>query len=224
MTPGDNYFSLRKVIPEHVTIVLAAKTRTPDEIREVISAGASDIGYNYVQEADLMRQSLGKEADLLTWHMIGHIQTNKINRAIEIFNCFQTIDSVERASSLNTRSTDQGKTPFPVLIEINIASETAKKGFPPDIDLIEDAVRRISAMRGLILRGLMTMGPADCDGPGLRPWFKKVKVLFDEINNRNIPGVRLTTLSMGMSDSYIEAIEEGSNMVRLGSIIFGDRA
>ncbi len=224
MTPGEKYYSLRRTIPSDITIVLAAKTRTSDEIKDVISAGATDIGYNYVQEADIMHQALGEQAKLVNWHMIGHLQTNKINRAIEIFDSFQTIDSVERAAALNARILSARKGPFPVLLEINIASEPAKKGFPPIIDHIDDSIHRISLMPGLILQGLMTMGPSDCDGPALRPWFKKSKKLFDEINNRNIQCVKLTTLSMGMSDSYIEAIEEGSTMVRLGSIVFGERS
>jgi len=223
MSAGDQYQSLRKSIPENVTIVLAAKTRTPDEIMEVISAGALDIGYNYVQEADTMYQALGSQSEKMTWHMIGHLQTNKINRALDIFNYFQTIDSQDRAKALNNRLLAKGLKTVPVLMEINIAGEKAKDGFPPDFTVIEDAVRGIINLPGLDLRGFMTMGPADADGPSLRPWFRKARKIFDEINSLDIPSFRMTTLSMGMSDSYIEAIEEGSTMIRLGSLVFGDR-
>lgn len=223
MTAGERYRLLREQIPPQVDIVIAAKRRNPEELKDVINAGALNIGYNYVQETENMRNAIGPVPSHVKWHMIGHLQTNKINKSLEIFDMIQTIDSIEKAVSLDDRIKTRGRSPMPILIEINIAREINKAGFPPDPEILENAVRRILELSHVSLEGMMTMGPMDCDGPSLRPWFRETRLLFEHIRSLDIPLTCFTKLSMGMSDSYIEAIEEGSNMIRLGNIIFGER-
>jgi pyridoxal phosphate enzyme (YggS family) len=206
MSIAENYQKIRKEIPDYVTIVLASKTRTAEEISEVINAGATDIGENYVQEAEKIYKQLGEKAKKVRWHMIGHLQTNKINKALPIFDVIQTVDSLEKAMAINAKAERIAKT-IPVYIEVNIGSEMTKAGVKPEYNIIENLVKEMSKLEYLTVEGLMTMG---------REIFEKIKAL-------DLPNVNMKTLSMGMSNSYKVAIEEGSNMVRLGTIVFGER-
>jgi pyridoxal phosphate enzyme (YggS family) len=222
MSITENYQQIRTEIPEDVTIVLAGKTRTPEEIEEVIDVGATDIGENYVQEAETKYQALGDKAKRLRWHMIGLLQKNKINKALQIFNVFQTIDSLEKALAVNKRAARIGKV-LSVYIEVNIGSEFTKSGIPPEYDMIEQLVREMSSLEYLRVEGLMTMGPLSDDPEESRPYFRETKKIFDKIKSLEVPKVTMKTLSMGMSSSYKVAIEEGANMIRLGTVIFGAR-
>ncbi len=222
MSITDNFQRLRQEIPEHVTIVVAAKTRDLEEVEEVIDAGATDIGENYVQEAEAMFQAFGDKAEQVRWHMIGALQKNKINKALPIFDVFQTVDSLEKAVALNKRTARLNKV-LPVYIEVNIGGESSKSGMPPEYDSIEQLVRDIAALEYLRVEGLMTMAPFTPDPEESRPYFRETKKIFDNIAKLDLPNVSMKTLSMGMSDSYKVAIEEGSTMVRLGTIIFGPR-
>ena len=219
---AKNYQKIREEIPGSVTIVLAGKTRTMKEIEEVIEAGATDIGENYVQEAEKMYDSLGEKTKKVRWHMIGHLQKNKINNALRIFDVIQTVDSLEKAVAIDKRAQGAGKTNS-VYIEINIGSEMTKAGIKPEYEVVENLVRKISKFEHLSLEGLMTMGPRFGDPEDSRPYFRKTKDVFERIKALNLPGVKMETLSMGMSNSYKVAIEEGSNMVRLGTVVFGER-
>ena len=218
----EQYQKIREKIPEHVTIVLAAKTRRPEEVKEVIDAGAMDIGENYLQEAEQMVAMLGDTAKKVRWHMIGDLQKNKINRALKVFNLVQTLSSFEKAEALNQRAADAGKI-MSVYVEINSGKEESKKGVDPDFEKVKDLVVSISGLEYLSIEGLMTMGPMTSNPEDSRPYFRKAKKLFDDINELDLPGVNLNMLSMGMSESYQVAIEEGSNMIRLGRVVFGER-
>ena len=222
MSIKENYQKLREEIPDNVTIVLASKVRTPEEVEEVIDAGAADIGENYVQEAENMYNALGEKARMVRWHMIGHLQKNKMNKAIKIFDVIQTVDSLETAVAIDKRAGKAGKK-ISVLVEINIGSEMTKAGVKPEYEVIENLVKKNLKLDYLRLEGLMTMGPRFGNPEDSRPYFKKTKNIFERINALNLPGVKMETLSMGMSNSYKVAIEEGSNMVRLGTIVFGER-
>ncbi len=222
MSIANNYQKTRKVIPGNVTIILAGKGRTNKEIEEVIDAGAEDLGENYVQEAERMYEVLGEKAGKVKWHMIGHLQKNKINKALKIFDVIQTIDSQEIAEALNERAEKIGKT-VPVYIEVNIGDEEAKSGVKADYRVIESLARGISQLQSLRLEGLMTMEPQVENPEDSRPYFQKTKDIFDRIKDLNLPNVDMKYLSMGISGSYKIAIEEGSNMVRLGTVIFGER-
>ncbi|MBD3305474.1 YggS family pyridoxal phosphate-dependent enzyme [candidate division KSB3 bacterium] len=222
MSIKENYQRIRDAIPDEVTIVLAGKTRTPEEIEEAIAAGATDIGENYVQEAEEKFQAVGDHARQVRWHMIGPLQKNKINKALPIFNVVQTVNSLKNAQDINTRAARVGKV-LTVYLEINIGEETAKAGIPPDYEQIEQLVRDMSHLNHLSVEGLMTMGPLSGDPEETRPYFRETKKIFDRLAALEIPQVKMQTLSMGMSASYQIAIEEGATMVRLGTIIFGPR-
>lgn len=223
MSIAENFLSLRKTIPDHVTIVAAVKTRTVNEVKEIIDAGLTDIGHNYVQEGITMFEELGEYAAKVRWHMIGDIQTNKINKALHFSDIIQTIDSIEKADAINKRVACSGKNRVAVLIEINSGQESAKTGIDPDIEKVAALARHISHLDYIKLEGLMTMGPFAGDPEESRPYFKTTKKIFNAIQTLNIPNIEMKTLSMGMSNSYQIAIEEGSNMIRLGTILFGAR-
>lgn len=222
MSIADIYARLRSEIPEHVTIVPAAKTRSVQEMLEVIEAGATDLGHNYVQEAEQARAALGDAAGKVRWHLIGHLQTNKINKALQVFDFFQTIDSLEKACALDMRAARLDRV-VPVYIEINSASEASKSGIAPEFEMLEALARGVCSLKQLRLEGLMTMGPLGADEAEVRMAFKKTRHLFDRLQEVDLPGACLKTLSMGMTDSYLMAIEEGATMVRPGTIVFGSR-
>ena len=222
MSISDNFKKIKESIPEHVTIVAAAKTRTADEVAELIEAGLTDIGSNYIQEAEPLFDTLSGKYKHVRWHMIGHLQKNKINKALRVSDIIQTVDSIKNAGDINTRAEKMDKT-VSVLIEVNIGGESSKDGVAPEFDNIRELALKIADLKNLKLEGLMTMGPVTGSPEELRPYFREVKKIYDRLNQSGLPGIKLETLSMGMSGSYRVAIEEGSNMVRLGTILFGQR-
>jgi len=228
MSISTNYARIAKQLPDYVTIVVSCKTRTAEEIEEAIDAGATDIGENYVQEAGQMYSSLQKKAAKVRWHMIGHLQTNKINKALRIFDVIQTVDSLEKAVAIDKRVERATKKIVPVYIEINIGSEFSKAGIKPAEhepfdEYMEKLAEDISALNHLRLEGLMTMGPRFGNPEDVRPYFRRTRRIFERIKGLNSPNVDMKYLSMGMTNSYRVAIEEGSNMVRIGTAIFGER-
>ncbi|MBW2035616.1 MAG: YggS family pyridoxal phosphate-dependent enzyme [Deltaproteobacteria bacterium] len=213
----NNMKGILEELPEGVELVGAAKTRTPDEILECVEAGLKIIGENYVQEAERAFQVVGDKAK---WHMIGHLQSNKAKKAVKIFDMIETVDSIKLAKVIDKSCANIGKV-MTVLIEINSGEEIQKAGVLP-----EDAVslvRDISELKNIKIMGLMTMGPFAGDPENARPYFQKTKKLFEEIKKIDLPGVEMEYLSMGMSNSYKVALEEGANMVRIGTKIFGER-
>jgi len=212
--------SVQKIIatlPSDVLLVAAAKTRTLEEVQAVIEAGLINIGYNYIQEALPIIEAVGDRAK---WHMIGHLQTNKAKFVAESFDMCQTIDSWRLAKYLDQRcKLVQRK--LPVLIEINSGKESNKTGVLPK-DLYE-LVERMSGLKNLQVQGLMTMGPRFGDPENSRPYFKLTRQAFDQIAAKNKPNIEMKYLSMGMSNSYKIAIEEGANIVRIGTDLFGER-
>lgn len=212
--------NLRKILeelPPGVKLVGAAKTRTADEILEAVEAGLEIVGENYVQEAESVFSQVGKR---LEWHMIGHLQRNKAKKAVKIFDMIQTVDSMKLAKEIDKQCKKINKI-MPVLIEINSAEEEQKAGVMPGdaIPLIE----QISTLSNIKVMGLMTMGPLTGDPEEARPYFQKTNEIFEELKSRDIPNVEMRYLSMGMSDSYKVALQEGANMVRIGTKIFGER-
>jgi pyridoxal phosphate enzyme (YggS family) len=212
--------SVRKILaelPPGVLLVAAAKGRTPQEILEAIEAGVQIIGENYVQEAERAFSVIGRRAQ---WHMIGHLQKNKAKRAVEIFDMIETLDSVELAQALEKHCARLNRV-MPVLVEINSGREPQKSGvFPEDAEAL---IREVSRFPHLKILGLMTMGPRFGDPEDARPYFHETKKLFDKLKALQIPNVAMQYLSMGMSNSYTIALEEGANIVRIGTKIFGER-
>jgi len=228
MSIKDNYRRLRETIPPNADIIVAAKTRRPEEVAAVIEAGAKHIGENYVQEAAQMQRSLGAHARDVTWHMIGHLQKNKINKALRAFDIIQSVDSVERAAAIDARVETAAKRIVPILVEINIGSEEAKAGLSPADhepfeEYMEQCAEEISRLEHVRFQGLMTMGPRVGDPEESRPYFRRVKKIFDRISGLRLDRVDMRHLSMGMTNSYRIALEEGANMVRIGTAIFGER-
>ncbi len=218
MTIEKNYRKIRSEVPDHVMIVPAAKTRTPDEIRELMDAGITDIGENYVQETEDIQRALGDSAKALRWHLIGHLQTNKINKVLGLFDVIETIDSLKLARAVNQRA----KTVRSVLIEINSGREPQKTGVLPEE--AEAVIREIATLDKISVQGLMTMGPRFGDPEDARPYYRATKELSTNIASLNLPGVKMEVLSMGMSNAYRIAIEEGSTLIRPGTVLFGKRA
>ncbi|MCK9265793.1 YggS family pyridoxal phosphate-dependent enzyme [bacterium] len=204
-------------IPENVKLVAATKTRTIEEIKEVIDAGVEILGENYVQEAEGKILEIGKA---IQWHMVGHLQTNKADKAVDIFDMVETVDSIRLANRLN-RTASEKKIVYPVLIEINSGKEEKKAGvFPEEA---ESLIRNISKLSHIRIEGLMTMGPFLEKVEEIKPFFRLTKEIFDYIKSISIPNVEMKYLSMGMSDTWRIAIEEGANLIRLGTVIFGPR-
>lgn len=228
MTIAANYARLREEIPDHVTIVVAAKTRSVEDIVEVVDAGATDLGENYVQEAEEMRDRLADKAKTVRWHMIGYLQTNKINRALEVFDVVQTVDSMEKAIALDKRVERAKRGTLPVFIEINIGSEFTKAGIRPDEHepfepYMEQLVTELSELGHIRIEGLMTVGPRCGDPESSRPYFRRTRRLFEGLAALALPNVQMLCLSMGMTNSYQVAIEEGASMIRVGTAVFGPR-
>lgn len=217
MNIRDNFLKIRKEIPDYVQIVLAAKMRTKEEIEEAISAGAEIIGENYVQEAEKAFALIGRR---VKWHFIGHLQKNKVKKAVKMFDLIETLDSFELAKEIDKRCANLNKI-MPVLCEINIAKEKTKSGVYPEE--VETLLKSISPLKYVKVKGLMTMGPRFGDPEEARPYFKKTKEIFERIKKMNIPNIEMKYLSMGMSNTYQVAIEEGANIIRIGTKIFGER-
>lgn len=208
---------IKSNIPSGVLLVAAAKTRSLREVEAVIEAGVTDIGYNYVQEALPIIQEVGDRA---TWHMIGHLQTNKAKYVAEYFDMCQTVDSWHLAKYLDQRCRMVDRV-LPVLVEINSGKESNKTGvLPKDVDAL---IEKISSLENLRVQGIMTMGPRFGDPENSRPYFQLTREIFERIADKDIPNVEMKYLSMGMSNSYQIAIEEGANIVRIGTKLFGER-
>jgi pyridoxal phosphate enzyme (YggS family) len=207
-----------------VSIIAVTKTVSPERVRAAYELGLADFGENRVQEA---REKLPALRDLpLRWHMIGHLQRNKAKQAVELFSMVQSVDSVEIAEHLDRYMQARGGV-LPVLLEINIGGEAAKSGFArPDNDPrwseFLAAVGRITALAGLDVRGLMTVAPLLSDPELARPYFHDMLMLRERLR-REAPQVAWAHLSMGMTDDFEVAVEEGATMVRLGRALFGPR-
>ena len=213
----ENVKAILKELPPGVELVAAAKARTPEEILRAVEAGIRIIGENYVQEALAAFKLVGH---MVKWHFIGHLQRNKVKKAVEIFDMIEAVDSMTIAEEINKRCSQREKI-MPILIEINSGREPQKFGLLPEE--AEDFIRDISKLKNIRIQGLMTMGPFTGDPEDARPYFVETKKMFDKISALNLPDVEMGYLSMGMTNSYHVAIEEGANMVRIGTKIFGPR-
>ena len=213
----ENIDRILSELPDGVQLVAAAKTRTPEEILEAVEAGVKILGENYAQEAEGAYEAVGNKAK---WHFIGHLQKNKVKKAVKLFDMIETVDSLELAREIDKRCAQIGKV-MPVLIEINSGREEQKSGVFPE--KTEQLVREISGLNNIRVMGLMTMGPRSGNPEDSRPYFVETKRIFERIKKLNLPDTEMSYLSMGMTNSYKIALEEGANIVRIGSKIFGER-
>ena len=214
---AENVQRLLQEIPAGVHLVAAVKTRTPEEITQALQAGIRILGENYVQEAEQAHSIIGCTAQ---WHFIGHLQKNKVKKATAIFDMIETVDSLEIAQEIDKRCQQIGKI-MPILIEVNSGRENQKSGVLPENVLA--LVQSIANFKNIKLMGLMTMGPMAGNPEDSRPYFITTKKVFEELKSLDIPNVTMQYLSMGMTNSYRIALAEGANMVRIGTLIFGER-
>lgn len=217
MTIRDNVRRVLNELPSEIQLVVAAKTRGPGEILEAITSGVSIIGENYVQEAERAYARIGDKAQ---WHFIGHLQKNKVEKAVRIFDMIETVDSVEIAMEIDKRCRQISKV-MQVLIEINSGREEQKYGVLPED--AEQLIKAIADLKNIKIMGLMTMGPRFGNPEDSRPYFVETRRIFNKIKELGLPNVEMKYLSMGMTNSYKIALEEGANIVRIGTKIFGER-
>ena len=204
--------------PEAIRLVAVSKTKSVATVERGIAAGITDLGENYIQEA--RRKIPDLSACNVTWHFIGHLQTNKAKYAVGLFDLIHTVDSMKLARELNKQAAARGIVQK-VLIQVNIGEETTKSGV-----FAEQAVelaRAVSPLEHLSLRGLMTLPPVFDAPEQARPCFSAVRELAREIETRRLPNVRMAELSMGMTGDFEAAIAEGATIVRIGTAIFGER-
>ncbi len=212
MSIKENINTLRSNIPKSIGILAATKTRTAQQIKEAIDSGIKIFGENYVQEAEKKYSEI-KQNNNIDLYFSGHLQKNKINRALKLFDVIN-VDSFEIAEAISRRTGKKIK----VLIEVNIGNEPNKYGCKPE-ELI-NLIKKLSKLKNIEVCGLMAMAPYFKDGEKTRPYFKKMRLLFEKIKKLKLKNVKMEILSLGMSNDYKIAIEEGSNLIRIGSSIF----
>jgi PLP dependent protein len=200
-----------------VTLVAVTKTHPPDVVRAAIDAGIGDVGENRVQEMDDKVRDVGRRA--VRWHLIGHLQRNKAARAVAIADLIHSLDSVRLAEALSAEAVKAGIT-LPALVQVNTSGEESKFGLPPDEAV--DAIGQMAQLPGLRLEGMMTMAPFTDDQAVIRRTFAGARRLCEEAA-RQVPAFTGRHLSMGMSNDFEAAVEEGSTLVRVGSTLFGER-
>ena len=202
---------------EEIELVAITKTVDVEQINEAIEAGIRVVGENRVQEAWRKFQEVGEKAH---WHMVGHLQTNKVKRVLQFADMIHSVDSVYLAREIQTQAKKLDRT-IEILIQVNTSGEESKFGLEPEATI--GAIEEVSTLPNLKIKGLMTIGAFLPNPEDVRPCFKLLHDLKDRVNERGITSVEIGTLSMGMTNDYEIAIEEGSTMVRVGTAIFGER-
>jgi len=202
--------------PISIKLMAVTKTVEPERIGRAIEAGLTMLGENYVQEAKDKIAIIGNAAQ---WHMIGHLQTNKAKYAVKLFDCVHSVDRLELAQELDKKA-GQINRKLNILIEVN-SGEESKSGVENKQAL--ELVRQVAVLPNLAVCGLMTMAPYSDNPEDSRQYFKTLRELRDKIKNEDIAGVRMEELSMGMTDDFEVAIEEGATIIRVGRAIFGKR-
>jgi len=213
----ENVQRLLRELPEGVALLAAAKERTAEEISEAIRAGIKIIGENYLQDAQKVFLDVKEKAH---WHFIGHLQTKKVRKVVEMFDMIESVDSLRLVQEIERCCAARDEV-MPVLIEVNSGKEEQKYGVNPED--VPELIDEISSYPHIKIMGLMTMGPRFGNPEEARPYFQKTRELFEQIKGLHSPNVEMKYLSMGMTNSYEVALEEGANLVRIGTKIFGDR-
>ncbi len=202
---------------EEIVLVAVTKGVPSDRVEEAIEAGLAIFGENRIQEA---REKIERVRRPAAWHLVGHLQSNKANAAATLFQMIHSLDSAALARRLDGACAGRPD-PLDVLVQVNVSGETTKSGLRPEN--LRQALEQIALCPNLRVRGLMTIPPPDPDPGKSRPHFAWLRLLAEEAHGWAIPGVRLDHLSMGMSDDFPVAIEEGATMIRIGRAIFGER-
>jgi PLP dependent protein len=205
--------------PDEVRLIAISKTHPASVIKQVCQLGATDFGENRVQEAEDKIAEIGREN--VRWHLVGHLQTNKVRRALNLFDVIHSLDTLDLAKRLERVCVEENRESLPVLIQVDLGHEETKSGI--DESELTHLVENIGPLTHLKLIGLMTLPPFFDDPEQGRPFFRQLRELRDELNQRGVFGERTGELSMGMTHDFEVAIEEGATMVRIGTAIFGER-
>jgi hypothetical protein len=204
--------------PESVRLVAVSKTVPAERVREAVAAGLPLLGENYIQEAREKIEALGDLA--VSWHFIGHLQSNKAKYAVPLFDMIHSVDSLKLARELDKQAAKNGKVQD-ILIQVNTGKEVSKSGVYEEEAL--SLVRQVSRMEHVCIKGLMTLPPYFNAPEKVRPYFRALRELRDRIRDEALPGVSMDELSMGMTGDFEAAIHEGATLVRIGTAIFGER-
>ena len=204
--------------PQEITLVVVSKTRTPEEIENAVEAGIVHFGENRVQEAS---SKIPRVTGEIVWHMVGHLQSNKAKAAVLLFDWIDSVHSKEIADIISNKAQQEKKT-VNVLIQVNISREESKSGIP--VGEVKELVSYAAGREGITVRGLMTIGSFGVSEQVTRSEYSRMKELFDSLKEYSETGSQMDVLSMGMSDDFKIAIEEGATMVRVGTAIFGKRS
>lgn len=202
---------------EDIKLIAVTKTVGVDRIRQVVEAGIMDLGENRVQE---LTEKFDQLDPACRWHLIGHLQTNKVKYIINKVSMIHSVDSISLAKEINSRAAKHGLK-MDILLQINVSGEESKFGIDPS--RVEEFLEAISHMENIHLKGLMTIAPYAENPEEIRPIFKKLYQIYIDIKSKSIDNVNMDYLSMGMSNDFEIAIEEGANMIRVGTGIFGKR-
>jgi pyridoxal phosphate enzyme (YggS family) len=203
--------------PEEITVVAVAKTIPVEVVKEAVDSGITEIGENRVQEA---RGKFDVIGDRARWHLVGHLQTNKVKAALEIFELIHSLDSLKLAKEISSRAESKNKSAR-VLLQVKTTAEESKFGL--EASEVSGFIEQIASLPQLQVQGLMTIGPFTDDDTLIRQSFRQLKRLFEELKAASLPNVEMEILSMGMSGDYEIALQEGANMLRIGTSIFGPR-
>ncbi|HYJ45433.1 MAG TPA: YggS family pyridoxal phosphate-dependent enzyme [Pyrinomonadaceae bacterium] len=202
-----------------IKLIAVSKTHPAATLRRAIEVGLTDLGENRVQEADAKIREVGRER--ARWHLIGHLQANKARRAVELFDLIHSLDSVSLAQRLDRLCEETGRDQLPVLIQVDLGEEETKSGIGEGE--LEGLVSALQGWKHLGLVGLMTLPPFFEETELVRPYFRRLRQLRDDLNRGGAFGASSGELSMGMSHDYEVAVEEGATFVRVGTAIFGER-
>lgn len=207
--------------PDEVTLVAVSKTVPAARLREAVAAGQRIFGESRIQEAGPKISEISEtESVPLVWHLIGHLQSNKARRAVEMFDMIESVDSLALAERLDRIAGEMGRR-LPVLLEVNLGGEGSKSGFAPEEAL--PAIERVGRLEHLDLRGLMSVPPYLEEAEETRPFFRRLREMRDEARRSGVAGEGFVELSIGMSHDFEIAIEEGATLVRIGTALFGQR-
>jgi len=208
--------------PDEITLMAVSKTHPPESVIAAYQAGIRIFGESRVQEF-ASKISAVQSLQNARWILIGHLQSNKTNKAAELFHEIHSVDSLGLLERLNGAREKLQSPPLAVLIEVNVGGEAAKSGLPAELEAIRPLLNAAADLPHVQIYGLMTIPPHTEDPEGARPYFRKLRALRDEIARHIFPAVSMEQLSMGMSHDFEVAIEEGSTCARIGTAIFGER-
>lgn len=204
--------------PSDIRLVAVSKTVSPERVKAAAALGLVVFGENYIQEAMQKIDAIGDSR--LTWHFIGHLQSNKAKYGVRYFDLIHSVDSFKLAKEINKQAKKHGKIQK-ILVQINIGQESTKSGIGADDAVL--LVNDISRLENLAVKGLMTLPPFFNQPERVRPYFKNLALIQNQIQQKSIPNIEMTELSMGMTGDFEVAIEEGATLVRIGTAIFGNR-